>query len=451
MTSATEKTKILIVGGGSELQPRLRRARAGVETAVLCRASTLPWVQAIDENHAVVVLHDDATDTHWIEAAKALRQLWHFDKIVSFAEIDQDRAGKIAHSLRLPFHGPATIACAHDKFFMRDRLRHAAVEDVPHALIHNEADLYRFVEQIGAPVIVKPQRGRSSAGIAVVRSTEDVPRALSTAATAHAPRLAPSPVLAERFIDGPEYSVEALTQDGKHFIIAITGKRSDPVSKVEMGHIVPAPIDEPTEQAILAHTRAALTAIGVEAGITHTEVIFSSNGPLVVETHLRLAGDEIPLLVRDATGIDMIELLLRQITGEDIAKSPELRDRIERPRYDGAAGIRYVAPLEDGVLERVDGWDVVAGLEGVVSVESEVPVGTRMVGLQNSYSRLGHVRARGLDGSAVERILDTATAILAVSTSCAEPPEREPDHDDARPGCGRQLSLGEARTKRGTR
>ncbi|ANA97714.1 carboxylate--amine ligase [Mycobacteroides chelonae CCUG 47445] len=408
--------RLLVVGGGSELQPRLRRIAHNVETAVLCRASVLPWVHELGENRAVIVLNDELPVAQWIDAAKALRELWPFDNVVSFAEIDQDRAAMIAYSLGIPFHAAETITCAHDKLALRERLREAGVEDVPHVLIPDEAALYRAVEELGLPLIVKPQRGRASAGIAVVESLDDVPGAFTRAADARAPRLQPSPVLAERFIIGREYSVESLSHRGRHFVLAITGKHTDPKSKVELGHVVPAIIDGATEKAILAHTRAALTAIGVESGITHTEVIVSVDGPIIIETHLRLAGDDIPLLVQDATGIDMTELLLRQLVGEDIAAIPELRARVERPQYRSAAGIRYLVPLEDGELVGVEGWDAIEGLDGVVSVENAAEVSTQMKGLESSYSRLGHVRAQGAHSPAVEQTLDKAVASLKVLT-----------------------------------
>src|ERR1700730_13296239 len=65
-------SRVLIVGGGSELQPQLRRLAEDVETVVLCRASSLPYVHEPHENRAVVMLNDSCSPGRWIRAARAI-------------------------------------------------------------------------------------------------------------------------------------------------------------------------------------------------------------------------------------------------------------------------------------------------------------------------------------------------------------------------------------------
>lgn len=405
--------RVLIVGGGSQLQPRLRKV-GGIETVVICRASVLNWVHELAENRAVLLLRDDSDSEDWVRSARGLHDQWHFDTVASLAEIDQEKAALIAVELALPFHAPETVQYAHDKQAMRDRLAEAGVEHVPHRLVADFRQLRAWFDEVGGPLVLKPSRGRASAGVAVARTVEDLERAFACASGARAPRLEPSPVLAERYYDGPEYSVESLTHEGHHYVFAVTDKRKDDLSKVELGHVVPAELDAQAEDDILSHVRTALTALGVLDGISHTEVILAPDGPVIVETHLRIGGDEIPFLVHTATGVDMTDLFLRQLAGEDIGRSPEIQAREQRPVYVAGAAIRYLAPDRKGVLDGVDGWDDVAALDGVQDSAQELANGTLLGSLTSSYSRIGHVRVQAPTAAEADALATRALGLLRV-------------------------------------
>jgi biotin carboxylase len=389
--------RVLIIGGGSELQPQLRRVSAEVETVVLCRAASLPYVQQPHENRAMVVLGDGCATDRWLSAARAIDAEWGIQAIASFADLDQDRAAAIAADLGRAFHSPQTVRAVHDKLRMRAVLNGAGVEAVPCQAVESAGDLRRFCATVGLPVVVKPSRGFASAGIAVVRDEEDVDEAYRRAAGAEPPLFGPSPPMAERYLAGREFSVEAITHDGHHHVFAVTEKFNDPVSKVELGHVVPARLGPGEERLLVDHVAAALTALGVRTGPTHTEVILGAGGPALVETHLRDAGDEIPRLVEDATGVDMAELFLRQVLGVDIGESGDLVARRDGPRYRAGGAIRYLAVDRAGTLAGIEGWDAVREAPGVVDAQQLVPDGARLDGLRDSFSRLGYVRVRAAD------------------------------------------------------
>jgi biotin carboxylase len=387
-------SRVLIVGGGSELQPQLRRVAADVETVVLCRASSLPYVHEPHENRAVVMLNESCSPRRWIRAARAIHAEWRVEALAAFADLDQDRAAAIAADLQLRFHSPETVQAVQDKVLMRARLKERGVESVPCRAIDSMAALTQFFRETGPPVVLKPSRGWASTGISVVRSEEELAGAYRRTVQATPFLVGPSPPMAERYFEGREFSVEAVTHRGLHHVFAVTEKFKDERTKVELGHLVPARITDREERLLIRHVRAALTALGVGFGPTHTEVILGSQSPVIVETHLRDGGDEIPRLVEDATGVDMAELFLRQVLGEDIGALPELEARRDGPRYKAAGAIRYAALNCRGVLERIDGWDEVRTLPGVRASMQLVPNGTTLDGLSRSFARLGYVRVQ---------------------------------------------------------
>lgn len=406
--------RVLAVGGGSDLQPRLRAMFPGLRTVALCRGPALPWVRKPEENDAVVVLHDDATLAQWLSAARYLNADFPIDRVVAMADLDQDKAAAIAADLDIDFYSPDVVERVHDKVAMRRWLHEKGVDRLPYRQLASPQDAADFFVSAGPPLIFKPSQGRASAGVTVLTGPDQVAAAFHKAATEHAPRVAPSQPIGERFVDGPEFSVECLSHDGHHYVFAVTEKFKDETSKVERGHLIPARIDDATEAALIGHLRECLTALEITHGITHSELIFGVDGPVLLETHLRQGGDEIPSLILDATGLDMADFFLRQVAGADIGALPEIGARRERPRYGAtAAAIRYLMPSEkDGVLDRIDGWDDVAALPGVRGHGQLVEDGTQMCGLASSYSRLGYVRVQADDASAALRLLDKAFSFL---------------------------------------
>lgn len=153
-------------------------------------------------------------------------------------------------------------------------------------------------------------------------------------------------MLAEQYHEGPQFSVEAFSEAAGHVALAVTRKYSDPDNMVEPGHVLPTPLDADVEEAIEGHARRVLDALGVEFGPTHTEVVLTADGPRVIETHLRVGGDEIFNLVKDAVGVDMIDFQTRQAFGEKVL--PDIRAVLEADAEPRCEAIWYTAPEASG-------------------------------------------------------------------------------------------------------
>jgi biotin carboxylase len=179
----------------------------------------------------------------------------------------------------------------------------------------------------------------------------------------------------------------------------------------EVGHVVDAADPLLRDQELLDVLTRAHEAIGVEDGLTHTEVKLTSYGPVIIEINGRLGGDLIPFLGRLATGIDPGELLVEVAAG--------IRPDTAFTR-NGVAGIRFNYPSEDVTVREVR---VPAGLPGLVTASPMVEPGTELRLPPGGYlARHSFVVCEGDDrDSALER-LDAAAAAVELD---AEPLERK--------------------------
>lgn len=402
---------VLIVGGGREIPGLIRETGGpGVATTILCRMDLVPKIRDPGQHDRVIALRSGAPVEEWTALAAAVHAHHPFTRVGTFGERDQDRAAAVAEALALPCHTPRTIAWVHDKHAMRRRLAETGVDTTPVARVTDAAALRAFLDEHGAPCVVKPARGAGSFGVSVVRDPEEADAAFARASADFA-LIPDAGVLVERFHEGPQFSVEAFSEDGEHEIVAVTRKFSDPVGFVEIGHVVPAALGAEETEAVHTYVRALLDALEIGYGITHTEVVLTADGPRVIETHVRMAGDEIPYLVQDVTGVDLIACVVRQTLGLPVLA--DIRRTLADPSVDRRPeAIWFAVPQARGTLASIGGMDEAAGQPDVVAVEALLGTGDEVGGLDSSESRAAFVRARGAnEAEAVKRAREAALAL----------------------------------------
>lgn len=397
---------VLIVGGGREVPGRLRTE--GARTTTICRQTVLDSVQDAQANESVHALPDASPVDLWVDLAAVLHRHDEFTAVASFSELDQDKAAAVGRALRLPWHPPETVAAVHDKLRMRTVLAEKSVDSVYAEGVSCAEDVVAAGAKVGWPVVLKPVSGWASAGVSVLPGPQGAQAAIDRALAAdvhqgHA-------LMVEEYLAGQEYSVEALSEHGAHLVAAITEYESDPRTRVEVAHLVPAELSEDLADNIARFVSAALTALGVRNGLSHSEVMVMPDGGIhMIETHLRPAGGQIPTLVLDALGVDLIGAAVRQALGHDVLAATQ--EQLSRPssRY---AAIRFLTPDVHGRLVQVEGVAAAEGMPGVREVRVHLREGDEVSPVQNSFGYAGHVRTLSdRAGAAHRQALEAAAAI----------------------------------------
>jgi biotin carboxylase len=224
-------------------------------------------------------------------------------------------------------------------------------------------------------------------------------------------------VLAEEFMTGPEVSVESFTVDDVTHIVTITDKMVTELPYfVETGHTEPSRLPEAAQRDIRGVTLAAVSALHLHNGPTHTEIKVTPDGAKLVEIAARLGGDFITSkLVPLSSGVDLIDCSLSSVLGEPV--------RWERTLSRGAA-IRYIQAPE-GRIVSVEGTAEAESIPGVCEVVMYRKAGELAPQLRSSGDRLGHVIACAEDADAAERTCNAALACIKVHTEKpCDAPER---------------------------
>lgn len=164
------------------------------------------------------------------------------------------------------------------------------------------------------PVIVKPIDSGGSRGVTMVNDPKELVNAIQRAKLFSSTNR----VLIEQYIDGPEFSVEAISFKGVHYLVAITEKvTTGSPNFVELAHFQPAMLSEDRAAKLKDLVKGALDALQHDQGPSHTEVRFDQNGDcFIIEVGTRLGGDFITSdLVRLSTGYDLVEASIQLACG----------------------------------------------------------------------------------------------------------------------------------------
>lgn len=99
-------------------------------------------------------------------------------------------------------------------------------------------------------------------------------------------------VLVQEYLCGKEYVIDHVSRDGIHKTNMVWTYDKRPAN--DSAHcyfgMKTVPSESPVAKQLIAYTRAVLDALGIRNGATHTEVIFTSTGPALVEVNCRAHG-----------------------------------------------------------------------------------------------------------------------------------------------------------------
>ncbi|MFE0378146.1 ATP-grasp domain-containing protein, partial [Streptomyces inhibens] len=248
--------------------------------------------------------------------------------------------------------------------------------------------------ELGYPLVLKPVDLCAGMYVRRVDDEEELVRAHRALddfpVNARGQRRAPL-VLLEELLHGPEVSVETVTFEGRTHVVGVTDKSvGGAPAFIETGHMFPAALTAADTTAAEDTAVQALKALGLDNVVAHTEIKLTPDGPRVVEVNPRPAGNRITELIRHVTGIDIAAACVDVALGHP----PDLRIRDTGLR---SAAIGFLVPRTEGVLETVDGAELVREAPEVLELQLAEP-GSAVTPADSNNAYLGHVMAGDATG-----------------------------------------------------
>jgi len=328
--------------------------------------------------------------------------------IFSSSEYFIETAAALSRIYGLPGNDPAALKTCRNKWLQRTRLQAAGFLTPKFRLITFIHEVDELLQAIELPVVLKPPVGTGSVGVKLCVTKEEViehaTQLLQRTVNERNMPVLPE-VLAEEYLQGPEFSVETFGDQ----VVGITKKHlSHEPFFVETGHDFPADLGPEASGSINETVLKALRCLGLLWGPAHTELRWTVNGPAIIEINPRLGGGFIPELVRLATGADMIRETVKLAAG-NIAGVDHARKEF--------ASIRFLVPLRNGIIRGIKGINEALQIEGMVDIQIYKKMGEQIT-LQNDFrDRIGHVISHSSSRHLATRAAEAALSTIDIETS----------------------------------
>lgn len=283
------KKHILILGAGLMQRPAFEAAR----NLGCC-------ITAVDANSAAlcVSMADffepvDLKDKEAIRAlALRLKSQGRLDGIFTAGTDFSASVSYAAEACGLPSHAYTAAVNASDKSCMRQCFARAGIpsprftEYIPAA----GKNVWSVVSESGLtvfPVVVKPVDNMGGRGCRLVSAGEELEAAvIDAAANSRSGR-----VIIEEYMDGAEFSIDALVYDGSVTVCGFADRHIFfPPYFIETGHTLPSAASGEIRRQLFETFVRGIHALGLTCGAAKADIKMTSRGPMIGEIAARLSG-----------------------------------------------------------------------------------------------------------------------------------------------------------------
>jgi len=235
--------------------------------------------------------------------------------VIAGSDVGVELAEQLSEKMKMATtNGTELLFQRIDKAAMQDQLRSCgipAAEQIKSGKLDELVDWATKRNQW--PVVAKPAGGVGSEGIYFCRSTVDIEKAHREIIGMVNPKgITNDAVALQEFLHGDEYIVDTISSNGRHICVAIwtQGKRRDlpwnPTSIVTTHNMLMDPAGDIQDQ-LVDYTFKMLDAVGFTHGPSHTEMMFTERGPILIEINARMHGVQGPKVIELATGTNKAE------------------------------------------------------------------------------------------------------------------------------------------------
>ncbi|MFE9725991.1 ATP-grasp domain-containing protein [Streptomyces sp. NPDC005794] len=329
---------VLLVSPGDETYRGYCLEQVAAAYDVVLLTGTEPsWERPFIVDHAVADLTDPAA---LLAGGRALAERHDLAGVVTWDEWHLVPTARLARALGLPSNSVEVMRACRNKGTARTLFARHGVPSAASMKARTLLEAGLATMTLGFPAVFKPAAFAGSIGVIRVDGPEELPAAFAFASKGASRSREDTGVLVEEYLDGPEFSVECVTHQGRTTAVALTRKHLGPAPYFdETGHTVDAA--DPLLAQVAPTAAAAVNAMGIADGVQHVELRLVDGRPRLIEVNARIGGDMIGHLVRLATGIDLPKAAADLACG----RAPDLT-----PTRRGAAGIRMLYPEASGTL-----------------------------------------------------------------------------------------------------
>ena len=212
-----------------------------------------------------------------------------------------------AAALGLPGNPPEAVDAARSKVRTRELSERLGLPTPKAQRVRSLDELFAAAADVGFPAVVKPEFDS-------IESLPGVYKLVRSVVTPERKAIfrAGSDLLLEEYLDGVEFDVDQILQDGECVFSSVSQNwpTAEP-SFQETGLHLPPDHNKRAVRGLVDLSGQTVQSFGFRRGVLHVEGKCTSRGPRVIEVNARMGGTRIYQMVEAVWGVDLIEAQLR--------------------------------------------------------------------------------------------------------------------------------------------
>lgn len=260
---------------------------------------------------------------------KTIDQLktYNLEFLIAGTESGVALADSLSEQLGLVTNGTAKSGARRNKYLMHETIRGDGLRSMMQVKSADITEISQWLRKTSRyPIVLKPLNSAGTDAVRICLNESDVIRAFhKMIGKKNKLGLVNDAALVQEFIQGTEFIVDTVSCCGKHIITDIWRyKKIFRNDSFLYDSIELMPARGPTQQQLGDYALEVLDALQIKNGPAHHEIIFSEEGPILVEVGARLSGGEASVVTKMCIGYGQVEAVVDAYTNPiAFSKYPE--------------------------------------------------------------------------------------------------------------------------------
>lgn len=253
----------------------------------------------------------DESHSEFLRIAEELKQLSP-EYIIPGTETGVYIADLLSSLVGTPGNSIDTSALRRNKYAMQEALKSGGISSIPQFLTDSVEQAKKWAGELNKwPVVVKPVDSAGADSVRFCNTVDEVQNAFNKIyGKKNKLGLKNGTVLLQERLIGRQYIVNAVSINGQHLITEIW---SDDKKEVENALLICEreillPYSGEVQDQLVRYMEKALTLLGIANGPSHSEVMMTESGPVLIETAARMQGTIMHNAVVSALGYSHVTL-----------------------------------------------------------------------------------------------------------------------------------------------
>lgn len=315
MTNAPTVVVVDPFSTGAELAPEF--ARRGWHTIAVVNAELPDWMRAeplMADDYVTVLTYSDN-----LAATVDLLRQHDVRAVLAGTETGVAVADAINRELNLPGNSTALSDARRDKYRMVQALARAGVPAARSFLATGEDEAVRWARENADldEIVVKPVNSAGSDSVTFCHSVAEVAKEFRRMhGTTNAMGSRNDAVLLQERLHGQQYVANSVSSNGTHSVMEIWEDHRClvPGAGTVYDREILLPSEGEVQDQIRKYVNQVLDALEIMHGPGHAEIMFTAEGPKLIEIGARLQGAILPHAVEAAVGRSHVTVTVDAVT-----------------------------------------------------------------------------------------------------------------------------------------